>query len=98
MRITGAIAPVVFSTKAKVYELHLRPEFQGLGFGRRLFSAARKDLMQSGLKSLVVWALSDNEPAMEFYRALRRPRRRAPRRRSSAARRSTRSPTPGTQA
>ncbi len=46
------------------------PEFQGLGFGRRLFSAARKDLNQSGLKSLVVWALSDNEPAMEFYRAL----------------------------
>ena len=54
----------------EVYELYLRPEFQGLGFGRRLFSAARKDLTQSGLKSLVVWALSDNEPAVEFYRAL----------------------------
>ena len=54
----------------EVYELYLRPEFQGLGFGRRLFSAARKDLVQSGLKSLVVWALSDNEPAVEFYRAL----------------------------
>ena len=37
---------------------------------RRLFSAARKDLTTSGLKSLVVWALSDNEPAVEFYRAL----------------------------
>jgi ribosomal protein S18 acetylase RimI-like enzyme len=54
----------------EVYELYLRPEFQGLGFGRRLFTAARKDLVQSGLKTLVVWALSDNEPAMEFYRAL----------------------------
>ena len=54
----------------EIYEIYLRPEFQGLGFGRRLFSAARKDLGQSGLKSLVVWALSDNEPAMEFYRAL----------------------------
>ena len=54
----------------EVYELYLRPEFQGLGFGRRLFNAARKDLVQSGLKSLVVWALSDNEPAMDFYRAL----------------------------
>jgi len=43
---------------------------EGLGFGRRLFNAARKDLVQSGLKSLVVWALSDNEPAVEFYRAL----------------------------
>jgi ribosomal protein S18 acetylase RimI-like enzyme len=54
----------------EVYELYLRPEFQGLGFGRRLFTAARRDLAQSGLKSLVVWALSDNDPAVEFYRAL----------------------------
>jgi ribosomal protein S18 acetylase RimI-like enzyme len=54
----------------EIYELYLRPEFQGLGFGRRLFSSARRDLQQSGLKSLVVWALSDNEPAIEFYRAL----------------------------
>jgi ribosomal protein S18 acetylase RimI-like enzyme len=54
----------------EVYELYLRPEYQGLGFGRRLFTAARKDLLQTGLRSLVVWALSDNEPAVEFYRAL----------------------------
>jgi ribosomal protein S18 acetylase RimI-like enzyme len=54
----------------EVYELYLRPEYQGLGFGRRLFTAARKDLQQTGLRSLVVWALSDNEPAVEFYRAL----------------------------
>jgi ribosomal protein S18 acetylase RimI-like enzyme len=54
----------------ELYEIYLKPEFQGLGFGRRLFSAARKDLAQSGLKSLVIWALSDNEPAVDFYRAL----------------------------
>jgi ribosomal protein S18 acetylase RimI-like enzyme len=56
--------------EGEIYELYLRPEFQGLGFGRRLFMAARRDLVQTGLKSLVVWALSDNEPAVEFYRAL----------------------------
>jgi ribosomal protein S18 acetylase RimI-like enzyme len=54
----------------EIYELYLRPEFQGLGFGRRLFTAARRDLMQSGLKSMVTWALYDNEPAMKFYPAL----------------------------
>ena len=54
----------------EIYELYLRPEFQGLGFGRRLFTAARRDLAQSGLRSLIVWALSENENAVEFYRAL----------------------------
>ena len=54
----------------EIYELYLKPEFQGLGFGRRLFSAARRDLAQSGLKTLVIWALSDNDIAVEFYRAL----------------------------
>jgi len=54
----------------EIYELYLRPEFQGLGFGRKLFAAARRDLGQSGLQSLVVWALSDNESATDFYRGL----------------------------
>src|SRR6266702_4194463 len=56
--------------EGEIYELYLRPEFQGLGFGRRLFTSARRDLLQSGLKSMVIWALSDNDIATEFYRAL----------------------------
>ena len=56
--------------EGEIYELYLRPEYQGLGFGRRLFAAARRDLAQSGLRGMVVWALSDNDPATEFYRAL----------------------------
>ena len=55
----------------EIYELYLRPEFQGLGFGRRLFTAARRDLAQSGTADrLIVWALSENDNAVEFYRAL----------------------------
>ena len=58
--------------EGEIYELYLRPEFQGLGFGRRLFTSARRDLVQSGLKSMVIWALSDNDPR---DRILPRPRR-----------------------
>jgi ribosomal protein S18 acetylase RimI-like enzyme len=54
----------------EVYELYLKPEYQGLGFGRRLFSNTKRDLAQSGQTSMVVWVLSDNEPAVAFYRAL----------------------------
>jgi len=54
----------------EIYELYMRPEFQGLGFGRRLFTAVRRDLAQNGFKSLIVWVLSENEKAVEFYRAL----------------------------
>jgi ribosomal protein S18 acetylase RimI-like enzyme len=54
----------------EIYELYLRPEFQGLGFGHKLFSSVRRDLAQSDLNSLVIWALSDNEPAVRFYRSL----------------------------
>ena len=54
----------------EVYELYLRPEYQGLGFGRKLFAMAKRDLAQAGHTGLVVWALSDNDAAVGFYRAL----------------------------
>ncbi len=59
--------------EGEIYELYLRPEFQGLGFGRRLFTSARRDLMQSGLKSMVIWALSDNERRHGILPRARRP-------------------------
>jgi GNAT superfamily N-acetyltransferase len=34
----------------EIYELYLRPEFQGLGFGHKLFTSVRRDLTQSGLQ------------------------------------------------
>jgi ribosomal protein S18 acetylase RimI-like enzyme len=56
--------------KGEIFELYLRPEHQGLGFGRRLFSAVRRDLAGHDVKSIVVWALADNEGACGFYRRL----------------------------
>ncbi len=56
--------------RGEVFELYLRPECQGLGFGRRLFDAARRDLAASRLEGLIVWSLADNDRACGFYRHL----------------------------
>jgi len=56
--------------EGEIYEIYLRPEYQGLGFGRRLFTSVRHELADYGYKSLIVWALFDNLPAVDFYRAL----------------------------
>ena len=54
----------------EIYELYLRPEFQGCGLGRRLFGEARQQLARHDLPRLIVWALADNEVGCRFYRAM----------------------------
>lgn len=53
--------------QGEIYELYLRPEYQGVGLGTRLFAAARARLIAHGLKGLVVWALEENDNALGFY-------------------------------
>jgi ribosomal protein S18 acetylase RimI-like enzyme len=53
--------------QGEIYELYLRPEYQGIGLGSRLFAAAREKLADSGLKGMVVWALEENAGALAFY-------------------------------
>lgn len=53
--------------QGEIYELYLKPEYQGVGLGRRLFAAARQKLHAHGLKGLVVWALEENGGALAFY-------------------------------
>jgi ribosomal protein S18 acetylase RimI-like enzyme len=53
--------------QGEIYELYLRPEYQGVGLGSRLFAAARRKLADHGLKGMVVWALEDNTNALSFY-------------------------------
>jgi ribosomal protein S18 acetylase RimI-like enzyme len=53
--------------QGEIYELYLRPEYQGVGLGSRLFAAARQKLADHGLKGMVVWALEDNANALSFY-------------------------------
>ncbi|TNM60841.1 GNAT family N-acetyltransferase [Aliirhizobium smilacinae] len=52
----------------EIYEIYLRPEFQGVGLGRRLFSESRKLLKSLGCTGLVVWCLEDSEHAIRFFR------------------------------
>ena len=54
----------------ELYELYLDPTFQGVGLGRRLFNAARKNLLSEGPRGFAVWTLADNDRAMAFYRSL----------------------------
>ena len=55
------------SQQGEIYELYLRPEYQGIRLGSRLFAAARQRLAESGLAGLVVWALEENVGALSFY-------------------------------
>ncbi|WP_062012536.1 GNAT family N-acetyltransferase [Aureimonas sp. AU4] len=65
----GRNRTLALGAEGEIYELYLRPEFQGLGFGRRLFDSCRTLLRSRGLKGLAVWALADNENALRFYEA-----------------------------
>jgi|GEM_PF-88618 len=56
--------------EGEIYELYLKPEYQGLGFGRTLFTSVRDTLSARKLRGLAVQVLSDNQPARNFYRAL----------------------------
>ena len=55
--------------QGEIYELYLRPEYQGIGLGSRLFAEARRRLREHGLPGLVVWALEENGGALDFYRS-----------------------------
>lgn len=56
--------------QGEIYEIYVRPHFQSVGLGRKLFNACRSELIALGMKGLVVWALSENEPACVFYEAM----------------------------
>ena len=54
--------------EGEIYELYLRPEYQGIGLGHMPFSEARRLLKSLGCKGMVVWCLEENEGGADFYR------------------------------
>ncbi len=51
----------------EIFELYLDPVYQGMGLGEHLFEACRDRLDRDRLNGLVVWALTENVQAREFY-------------------------------
>lgn len=56
-----------FPFEGEIYEIYLKPEYQGIGLGAKLFADARGELKHRGYKGTAVWVLSDNQPAINFY-------------------------------
>jgi hypothetical protein len=81
------------TSKARSGELYLRPNSRASASAAGCYRRAARPA-ESGLKSMVIWALSDNDPATEFYRALGG-RMVARSSENSGPSRSTRSPSPG---
>lgn len=54
----------------EIYEIYLAPEYQGVGLGRRLFTTTRAAATAAHGRGLVIWALSENERAGQFYLAM----------------------------
>jgi GNAT superfamily N-acetyltransferase len=55
------------ASAAEVQELYLRPEYQGIGLGVRLFSATLKRVKSRGYARVLVRALAENDRANGFY-------------------------------
>lgn len=53
--------------EGEIYELYVTPTHQGLGFGEHLFEASRHHLDKRHLSGLIVWALTENAGATDFY-------------------------------
>jgi len=51
----------------EIFELYLSPEHLGHGLGELLFEGCRARMDTQGLDGLIVWALSENDKAIEFY-------------------------------
>lgn len=55
---------------AEIHEIYLRPEYQGIGLGGRLFAATLKRIRARGYARVLVRALAENTRAHGFYTRL----------------------------
>jgi L-amino acid N-acyltransferase YncA len=55
---------------SELVSLYIKTTETGKGIGTALFKETVKELLQNGKKNMIVWCLSDNEHALEFYKYL----------------------------
>ncbi len=55
--------------EGEIYEIYLRPEYQGVGLGRILFGEAKRLLKSLGCDGLVVWCLEECDQASRFFQS-----------------------------
>jgi ribosomal protein S18 acetylase RimI-like enzyme len=51
----------------EVYAIYVLPEHHGRGAGRAMLEAARKELLDRGFTSMIIWVLRENAPSRGFY-------------------------------
>lgn len=55
------------ATFGEIYAIYVLPQYHKQGIGKSLFIAAISHLQEQGYKSVVLWTLVTNKPAIEFY-------------------------------
>ncbi len=56
--------------RGELYAIYLLEDYQRMGIGRPLMSAAARGLLADGFSSMLLWVLEDNHSARRFYESL----------------------------
>ena len=59
-----------FELDAELTAIYLKPKFQDQGLGQRLVRMVAETYQARGANGLLVWVLSENKPARQFYEKL----------------------------
>jgi ribosomal protein S18 acetylase RimI-like enzyme len=56
--------------EAELYAIYILQSYQGQGIGRRLVRIFAGQLLQAGMKSMLLWVFAQNHPSRRFYETL----------------------------
>ena len=56
--------------RGELFGIYLLEAYQRQGTGRRLIEVTARRLIEAGMRSMLIWVLTENMPARRFYEAL----------------------------